>query len=231
MDEPLHRSFSATLSARERRLASRIEGFGDIVFGFGVSQCALQLPTDRGHVDLSRPLSLLIYFFTFALIASLWITFHRMMSSTFRPAGSDLVAAFAYLALVSLMPYAMYATHIAASLAAARSALLEYVIIYAATSAVAAFITWRNLRRGWPYVDAIERDSIWLSFLRRSIVCVFMIVGATIDYFFGPTPGGLSLLLIIVALRIARTRYGRAPVNLQGKAEQHVSYAEASSDR
>ena len=232
MHEPLHRSFSATLSARDRRLSSRIEGFGDIVFGFGVSQCALQLPTDRGHVDLSRPLSLLVYFLTFALIASLWMTFHRMMSSTFRPAGIDLFAAFAYLALISLIPYAMYATHVATSLNAARSALLEYMTVYAAASAIAAFITWRNLRRGWPYLDEAERDLIWLAFLHRLIVGVFMIVGIAVDYFFGPAPGGSVLLLIFVGIRIARTRLGHAPIVLGTSAKPRLRYGDAaSSDR
>ena len=210
MDEPLHQSFSATLSARERRLASRIEGFGDIVFCFAVSQCALQLPTDRGRVDLSHPLSLLIYFLTFAFIASLWITFHRMMSSTFRPAGVDLSAAFGYLASISLIPYAMYATHIAATIDAARWALLDYMTVYAAASAVAAFITWRNLRRGWPFTDDVERDTVWLSLLRRCVVGSLMVVGIAIDAVFGPVPGAASFES---ASTLCRTSFDRPVAN------------------
>jgi uncharacterized membrane protein len=143
-------AFSETLTPRQRRLGGRLEGFGDIVFGFAVSQCALQLPTSNGHVDLAQPFALLLYFATFALVASLWLIFHRLMSGTYVPVGVDLFLAFAYLALVSLIPYAMYAiTHTTATtLAGARAAVAAYTAIYAAMTLISSILSMRNLRRG-----------------------------------------------------------------------------------
>jgi uncharacterized membrane protein len=143
-------AFPATLTARERRLSGRLEGFGDIVFGFAVAQCALQLPTTNGHVDLAQPLALAFYFATFALVATLWLIFHRLMSGTYVPSGIDLFIAFAYLALVSLIPYGMYSlTHGAPTLARARSAVGAYTAIYATMALLAAILSMRNIRRGY----------------------------------------------------------------------------------
>jgi len=201
-----------TLTPRERRLAGRLEGFGDIVFGFAISQCALLLTNAGGRVDLARPAALAVYIGTFALLASLWLIYHRMMSSAFKPAGIDLVLAFSYLALVSLMPYAMYAlTHQVASLEAARIAFAEYAGLYALLTALAAAITMRNLRRGWYGFADGERDLVWFGFVRNCAVCTFMSIGLVVDLATGPTAGSLCSLLIFVVMRFARLRFRRAP--------------------
>ncbi len=187
MHDTPHPAFAETLTPRERRLAGRLEGFGDIVFGFAISQCALLLTNAGGRVDLSRPAALAVYIGTFALLASLWLIYHRMMSSAFKPAGIDLVLAFSYLALVSLMPYAMYAlTHQVASLEAARVAFAEYSALYALLTALAAAITMRNLRRGWYGFADGERDLVWLGFVRNCAVCTFMSIGLVVDLATGP---------------------------------------------
>ncbi len=204
--------FAETLSPRERRLAGRLEGFGDIVFGFAISQCALLLTNAGGRVDLSRPVALGIYLGTFAILASLWLIYHRMMSSAFKPAGIDLLLAFTYLAFVSLMPYAMYAlTHQTASLEAARRAFAEYAALYALLTALAAAITMRNLRRGWYGFDNGERDLIWWGFVRYCAVCTSMWIGFIVDLADGPTAGSLCFLMIFVVMRLARLRFLHAP--------------------
>jgi len=206
-------AFSETLTPRQRRLGGRLEGFGDIVFGFAVSQCALQLPTSNGHVDLAQPFALLLYFATFALVASLWLIFHRLMSGTYVPVGVDLFLAFAYLALVSLIPYAMYAiTHTTATtLAGARAAVAAYTAIYAAMTLIASILSMRNLRRGYFYVSADDRRLGWASFVRGTVLCVIMAGAFAIDRVFGPSWAGLELLFIVPAIRIARMFYPEAP--------------------
>jgi len=207
-----HPAFVESLPPRERRLAGRLEGFGDIVFGFAISQCALLLTNAGGRVDLARPVALGIYFGTFAILASLWLIYHRMMSSAFKPAGIDLLLAFTYLAFVSLMPYAMYAlTHQAASLEAARRAFAEYAAIYALLTALAAAITMRNLRRGWYGFDDIERDLIWWGFVRNCAVCASMLVGFALDLAVGPTISSLSFMMIFPIMRVARFKLRHAP--------------------
>jgi uncharacterized membrane protein len=206
------RSFAATLAPRERRLAARLEGFGDIVFGFAVSQCALQLPYANGHVSLAQPISLLLYFGTFALLASLWMTYHRLLSGSYRPRQIDLFLAFAYLALVSLMPYAMYSiTHEEESLAAARSALAEYSSLFAAIMALASVLTLRNLRRGWWTLDDEERDITWMAFARRCTLCVIMTIGLAVDLTLGPSASGIPFFAIFPAMMLIRMRFSKAP--------------------
>lgn len=210
---PVHENaFSATLSPRERRLAGRLEGFGDIVFGFAVSQCALQLPLKGGQVDLSRPLVLLLYFGTFAVLASLWLIYHRMLSGTYRPRGIDLVIPFAYLALVSLVPFALFSlSHNGTTLEGARAALLDYLLLYSGMTALATILTLRNLRRGYFYSNGEERDFAWTVFLRQAVLWVMMSSGLVLDIVAGPTQAGIFLLLIIPAIRIARWRFPHAP--------------------
>jgi uncharacterized membrane protein len=206
-------AFSATLTQRQRRLAGRLEGFGDIVFGFAISQCALQLPTSNGHVDLAHPFALLLYFGTFAIVASLWLIFHRLMSGTYVPSGIDLFLAFAYLALVSLIPYAMYAiSHTTAStLEGARSAVAAYTALYAAMTLISSILSMRNLRRGYFYVSADDRRLAWASFVRGTILCVMMAAAFAIDRAFGPSWAGLELFFLVPAIRVARWIFPRAP--------------------
>jgi uncharacterized membrane protein len=218
-------AFSATLTSRQRRLAGRLEGFGDIVFGFAVAQCALQLPSTNGHVDFSQPVALAIYFATFALVASLWLIFHRLMSGTYVPSGIDLFLAFAYLALVSLIPYAMYAishttstfdngnSEIAAplTLARARSAVAAYTGLYATMTFLASILSVRNLRRGYAYLSDEDRRLSWLSFMRQAILCVMMLGALVIDRLLEPSWAGFELLFIFPAIRIGRMLFPRAP--------------------
>jgi uncharacterized membrane protein len=190
----------------------RLEGFGDIVFGFAVSQCALQLPTAEGHVDLAHPTQLLSYFGTFALLVILWLTYHRLMSGPFKPTRPDLYLAFTYLALVSLLPYAMYSiTRTQASLAAARAAIAEYAILFGLMMIVAAVLNFRNLRRGWWTFEGDERDISWIAFVRECALCVMMALAATIDLTVGPTAGSIVFIGIIAVTSLIRIRVKRAP--------------------
>jgi uncharacterized membrane protein len=205
-------AYAATLPPRERRLAVRIEGFGDIVFGFAVSQCAIQLPLLRGHVDIARGASLAAYFGTFAILVSLWLTFHRILSESFRPKGIDLFLAFAYLAFVTLMPFAMYSlSHQTQSLEAARTAIAEYAILFAILLLIGAILTLRNLRRGWYVMGADDRDFAWIAFVRRvSLACVLSLA-LGLDVFVGPIQSSASFVLMAVAPAIVRLRVRHAP--------------------
>jgi uncharacterized membrane protein len=205
-------SFAARLSVRDRRLALRLEGFGDIVFGFAVSQCALQLPTVNGHVDVAHVWNLFYYFGTFALLASLWLTYHRLMSGPFKPSGIDLFIAFTYLALVSLMPYAMYSvSHATESLASARTAVAAYALIFALLMGLAAVLTLRNLRRGWWDLDDEGRGFTWIAFLRRCVVFALMMLGFATDLVFGPAQSSIPFCCLFIANLVIRIRFKKAP--------------------
>ncbi len=183
------------------------------MFGFAVSQCALQLPVTNGHVSVLQPLNLVFYFGTFALLASLWLIYHRLLSGAFKPARIDLFLAFAYLAFVSLMPYAMYSiTHVQTGVADARiAAIAEYSSLYAAMMGLAATIILRNLRRGWWTADEQERTLTWMSFVRCCVVFVVMTSAFTIDLTMGSNAASLSFFAIFPAMLLIRRYSSKAP--------------------
>ncbi len=208
---PHNASFSATLRVRERRLAGRLEGFGDIVFGFAVSQSALQLPVVHGHVDLGHPAALIFYFLTFGLLASLWLIYHRMLSGAFKPTGIDLLLSFAYLALISLVPYAMYEITHNNDATSGRSALSYYLALYAVMTVFATVLTLRNVRRGFFYMDAEERDYAWLTLLRQAVLCAMMSVALGVDLLTGPVAAGIFLCFIPIVVRLIRKSFPHSP--------------------
>ena len=208
-------AYAATLSKRERRLASRLEGFGDIVFGFAVSQCAIQLPTINGRTDVGHIGSLFGYFGTFAILVVLWMTFHSMMSVSFRPARLDLFLAFAYLALVTLMPYALYnTTHGSASLALARSSVGDYAVIFAILLLLAAMVTVRNLRRGWHILDEDERLHAWHAFIRRTSLAAVLLIATAVDVLVGPLQSTFVFLTMPVVPRLVQLAFKMPTVRL-----------------
>ena len=209
-DEP--GSFADLLKPHERRLAGRLEGFGDIVFGFAISQCALMLTNAGGRVDITHPLALAFYFATFAILVSLWLTYHQIMATAFKPTSVDLVLSFTYLAFVSLMPYAMYAeTHHVSTLESARTAVAEYTGLYALLMAIAAAVTLRNLRRGWYAADDEDRRRTWTGLVRRCTIAITMTVAVAIDLTAGPAAAGFALVSLFVVIRVARLVFPNPP--------------------
>ncbi len=208
-------AYAATLPPRERRLAGRLEGFGDIVFGFAVSQCALQLPMVGGHAEFGGVASLAAYFGTYAVLALLWITFHNMMSGAFRPSSLDLLVAFAYLALVTLMPYALYwMVHRQPSLESARLAVAQYAVVFALLLLFAAAIMFRNLRRGWHMTDERERRQQWYSLLRRAVMGVVILSALVVDLTIGPFQSSFVFMILSVAPRIVKLASPAPPARL-----------------
>jgi uncharacterized membrane protein len=165
-----------------------------------------------GHIDIGHLVPLLLYFATFTILALLWLSYHRMMSGTYTPSGVDLIIPFAYLALVSLVPYALYQiSHDTSSAANARSALLEYLLLYAATMALASVLALRNLRRGYFFLNDEERNLAWLLLLRQAVLCAMMTISLGIDLVAGALRAGTFLLFIYFALLVARKRFPTAP--------------------
>jgi uncharacterized membrane protein len=103
-------AFEATLTPNQRHLARRLESFGDVVFGFTISQLALQFSLPQVPSGLvAHGYSYAIYAITFAAIALLWLSYHQMLSATYAPLPLDLLVTFGFLGFTGLVPYAMYA--------------------------------------------------------------------------------------------------------------------------
>jgi hypothetical protein len=110
------------------------------------------------------------------------------------------------------MPYAMYAQiHARASLRAATVAVAEYSLLYSVLMAIGATVSVRNLRRAWYEIDEPDRNRTWLAVIRQCILAAIMAIGLVVDLALGPAWTGCIYATIFFFMRIARSRFGRAP--------------------
>lgn len=182
---------------RERHLARRLEGFGDVVFGFSIAQLALQLDLPKTPAELYRhPIKYVLYFATFALIALLWLAFHRMLTGTYRPTRTDLVVTFGYLAFVGLVPYAMYANvHFAGKLDGAGIGLATYLTCAVGTAATLSTISFRNAARAREAADVSTLLRQWRGAVATGYVGGVMLVALVVDLALGVTAAAVVTLL------------------------------------
>jgi uncharacterized membrane protein len=207
-------NFRDTLSEKDAHLARRLEGFGDVVFGFSVSQLALQLNLPRTTQDLvGDPIRYFLYFATFAALAGFWLRFHRMIAGAFRPAPADLVTVFFYLAFVGLVPYALYAnSHFAinGSLEGSRLGLATYLLCVTMLSLSGTVVQFRNFRRGYLFFDDVERRKAWQSTVTGAAIVLGCGFSLMVDLTAGIRAGALSTFGIALAAAVGR-RAARVP--------------------
>jgi len=221
-----------TLSAKDAHLARRLEGFGDVVFGFSVSQLALQLSLPQTPQDLvGNPIRYFLYFATFAALAGFWLRFHRILSGAFRPTPVDLVAVFFYLAFIGLVPYALYANSrfsMTGSAEGGRIGLAAYLLCIAMLSLSSSFVQLRNFRRGYYFFDAAERKKSWQTTVVSGVLTLACGFALTIDLTAGVVWGGLASILIGLSAAVAR-RAARvpSPARLRIRGESAANPAEA----
>ncbi len=201
-------TYRDTLSEKDAHLARRLEGFGDVVFGFSVSQLALQLSLPQTPQDLvGNPIRYFLYFATFAALAGFWLRFHRMLSGAFRPAPFELVAVFFYLAFVGLVPYALYANaHFAmnGSLQGGRAGLAAYLLCITMLSLSSAGVQLRNFVRGYTMFDERERRKAWESSTVSVAVTVTTAFALIVDLTAGVSAGGFAAFAIAAGAAITR---------------------------
>jgi uncharacterized membrane protein len=211
----------AALSPAERHFTHRLEAFGDVVFGFTISQLAFGFTPPRAPADLlDNPVKYVIYAVTFGLIALLWIRYHRMLSSAFRPQPADLVIVFTYLAFTGLVPYAMSANvRLLANYASSTYGFGAYMICAVGTQTMAALLAARNYRRAAPFMSFDEALALYKRLVITAAtagLCVVLLIG---DVVVGPVAGfGFAVLWFMPDLirRRVRTIPGRSEVVTAG---------------
>jgi uncharacterized membrane protein len=71
---------------RRELVVRRLEGFSDIVIGFSLAQLGLSLVLPAHAIDfVVRPLGLVAFFITFAVVVRFWWTHFRLFRSYFEP--------------------------------------------------------------------------------------------------------------------------------------------------
>jgi uncharacterized membrane protein len=103
-DEPVLREATRT---GDERLTSRLEAFGDLVFGFSLSLIALRLDVPSRVEELLEPTRWLTVVITFALICRFWLEHYRIFRHRFVVRGLDMVVNFVFLFGIVILPYAV----------------------------------------------------------------------------------------------------------------------------
>jgi uncharacterized membrane protein len=199
-------AFEKTLAPAEVHLAHRLESFGDVVFGFTISQLALQfrLPVVPSDLVTHWP-SYFAYAVTFAAIALLWLSYHRMLSTTFAPKPLDIAITFLFLGFTGLVPYAMYAfLHFAGTLDGMRYGYGAYLVCAVGTTGTALVIRVRNYLRGAAYLEPDERLRTYRRLAINSALMPIFIAVLAMDI-----SGHLQLAWILAVLPPLASALGR----------------------
>jgi uncharacterized membrane protein len=93
--------------AGDERLTSRLEAFGDLVFGFSLSLIALRLEVPSKVEETFEPTRWLTVIITFALICRFWLEHYRIFRHQFGVRTPDMVVNFAFLFGIAILPYAV----------------------------------------------------------------------------------------------------------------------------
>jgi uncharacterized membrane protein len=96
-----------SIKTGDERFTSRLEAFGDLVFGFSLSFIALRLdvPSRVEEIfELKRWLTVII---TFALICRFWLEHHRIFRHQFVVRTFDMVVNFTFLFGIAILPYSV----------------------------------------------------------------------------------------------------------------------------
>jgi uncharacterized membrane protein len=91
----------------DEKLTSRLEAFGDLVFGFSLSLIALRLDVPSRVDEVLEPTRWLTVIITFALICRFWLEHYRIFRHRFAVRTLDMVVNFVFLFGIAILPYAV----------------------------------------------------------------------------------------------------------------------------
>jgi uncharacterized membrane protein len=99
--------FRGATKTGDERLTSRLEAFGDLVFGFSLSLIALRLDVPTRAEEILEPTRWLTVIVTFAVICRFWLEHHRVFRHRFVVQTPDMVVNFVFLFGIAILPYAV----------------------------------------------------------------------------------------------------------------------------
>jgi uncharacterized membrane protein len=157
----------------DEKLTSRLEAFGDLVFGFSLSFIALRLDVPSRVEDIFEPGRWLTVILTFALICRFWLEHYRIFRHQFVVRPPDMVVNFMFLFGIAILPYAVQ-TFLRFKLQLLPFSLYlgDFVLVFASLSSLRV----RGLRQRRADPDEAGRLRDW----RRSVVqlaVAVMVVG------------------------------------------------------
>lgn len=192
------------LTHDERHLSTRLEAFGDIVFGFALSFSALQLTIPNHVSDLADPIHFFLYGATFAILITYWLRFHRVLTTGFRPDRFDRSMLFGFLASVSLMPWSMQSfVHLLRGTDAdARSGFALYLIVLFGVTVFNVILEFRGLAHAYGVLDDAKRARSWQAAVRGSVASIAVVVALAIDVIAGIHWAWVPIVIMVPAMRL-----------------------------
>ena len=164
--------FRGLTKTGDEKLTSRLEAFGDLVFGFSLSLIALRLDIPSRVDEIMEPARWLTVIITFALICRFWLEHHGVFRHRFIVGTPDVVANFAFLFGIAILPYCVQTfLRFEMQLVSFSLYLGDVVLILATLS----FLRVRSLRQRRLDPDEESRLSDW----RRSVVQLSVAILAT----------------------------------------------------
>ena len=170
---------------------SRIESFSDIVIGFSLAQTALNLFIPPHPADfITRPIGIIGFTFTFAVIATFWWTHSAIFRHFFVINRMMVFFNFVALALIVLQVFALQMwLHFGASTTDDVKAARIYFGIFALTQVTLALLSGMGMRYRWNEL----RPSLQQAGMRRTIQVAFRAVGILIGVLAPSLAGTLTI--------------------------------------
>jgi uncharacterized membrane protein len=219
-DEEMFRGLTKT---GDEKLTSRLEAFGDLVFGFSLSLIALRLDVPSRADEILEPTRWATVIITFALICRFWLEHYRIFRHRFVVRTPDMVVNFVFLFGIAILPYAVQTFLRFQMQPASISLYLGDVILVLVTLSV---LRLRGLkqRRGDP--DEEDRLHDWrrtvaqfaVAIMAAALVGVMNRRGANVQNDWRLF-GGYGVPGIIVIAFLVRRAVRRLPAFLRQEAE------------
>jgi uncharacterized membrane protein len=220
-DEEMFRGLTKT---GDEKLTSRLEAFGDLVFGFSLSLIALRLDVPSRADEILEPTRWATVIITFALICRFWLEHYRIFRHRFVVRTPDMVVNFVFLFGIAILPYAVQTFLRFQMQPASISLYLGDVILVLVTLSV---LRLRGLkqRRGDP--DEEDRLHDWrrtvaqfaVAIMAAALVGVMNRRGANVQNDWRLF-GGYGVPGIIVIAFLVRRAVRRLPAFLRQEAEE-----------
>jgi uncharacterized membrane protein len=189
------------LTESQAHYKRRLEAFSDIVFGLSLSELALQLGLPKNPQELvSNPIRYFVFFGSFGLVCSLWISHHRMFR-VFTPTRAAVALNFVYLAFTVLMPFGMQAF---IKYPENPIGIGIYLSCYAGTAASMCGLLILGLRAGTEHLTEDDRLCVKENLVRYAALLVVMVGGLVAVRMGGFHAAGLTLLAVVPAMLLTR---------------------------
>ncbi|MGC2242174.1 MAG: TMEM175 family protein, partial [Candidatus Aquilonibacter sp.] len=153
----------------------------DLVIGFSLALLALTLSIPPHIVDLwTNPWWLIAYFWTFAIVASIWYSHQRLFTLFFWPETFSIVLNFVLLSMVGLLVYFVQVfVHYHAALDQVWAFVAYFAVLGIAFIALGTLYL-HGARRRWAALGGEDRYVGFRQALRGIVGGAFMLVGALV---------------------------------------------------